>query len=211
MSAAPTQNTRRRRRQNKEGGASKLDASTASATPTAAAASSDEPTEFTPVPDSFVGQTKLGVITKLMRNYGFINICPGPLIKYDSPRIYFNFENLNNEPTIGLGYFVNFVCCVDEKGKKFADKITLTKKSKQILSAKSTGADETATAATTPANTVPTAATASSTVADISPRSAKKAAAAERVVSCLIFQFVALIIPYTQRIFSSNYTGCGSA
>jgi hypothetical protein len=97
--------------------------------------------ESVPVPPSFVGQNKVGVVSAIIRKgrvkFGFINICPGPEIDESAPRIYFNFANLADESvTIRRGYVVSFKVSADEQERAFAENITLTEEGKKIAAAK---------------------------------------------------------------------------
>mmetsp|Transcript_95139 Transcript_95139/g.186692 ORF Transcript_95139/g.186692 Transcript_95139/m.186692 type:complete len:258 (+) Transcript_95139:62-835(+) len=97
--------------------------------------------ESTPVPPSFVGQTKVGVVSAIIRKgrvkFGFINICPGPEIDEAAPRIYFNFTQMaDSAVTIRRGYIVSFKVAADESSRAFAENIALTEEGKKIAAAK---------------------------------------------------------------------------
>lgn len=97
--------------------------------------------ESTPVPPSFVGQNKVGVVSAIVRKgrvkFGFINICNGPEIDEAAPRIYFNFAALaDSAVTIRRGYIVSFKVSADETQRAFAENIALTEEGKKVAAAK---------------------------------------------------------------------------
>ena len=97
--------------------------------------------ESIPVPAAFVGQTKVGVVSAIIRKgrvrFGFINICAGPEIDENTPRIYFSFAQLADAATtIRRGYVVSFKVSNDEQGRAFAEYIALTEEGKKIAAAK---------------------------------------------------------------------------
>lgn len=97
--------------------------------------------ESVPVPPSFVGQNKVGIVSAIIRKgrvkFGFINICPGPEIDESAPRIYFSFAQLaDSATTIRRGYQVSFLVSADEQQRAFADKVALTEEGKKVAAAK---------------------------------------------------------------------------
>ena len=126
-----------RRRGPRRSGAAKTEASGEAAAPR----ERKERPESVPVPASFTGLTKVGVVSAIIRKgrvkFGFINICPGPEIDESAPRIYFSFAQLaDSTTTIRRGYVVSFKCSLDETGRAFADGIDLTEEGKRIAAAK---------------------------------------------------------------------------
>lgn len=94
-----------------------------------------------PVPESFIGQKKVGVVSAIIRKgrvkFGFINIGNGPEIDESAPRIYFNFDALaDSDVTIRRGYVVSFKVSADEKQRAFAEDIALTEEGKKIAAAR---------------------------------------------------------------------------
>jgi hypothetical protein len=93
------------------------------------------------VPDEVVGQTKVGVVSAIIRKgrvkFGFINFGNGPEIDEAAPRIYFSFTNVAEADTvIRRGYIVTFKVAKDETGRPFADGVTLTAEGKVIAAAR---------------------------------------------------------------------------
>jgi hypothetical protein len=93
--------------------------------------------DSTPVPAEFIGQTKEGVVSAIIRKnrvkFGFIHLCSGPEIDESAPRIYFSFNDLTDSAiTIRRGYVVTLKCSQDEQDRAFATEITLTEEGKKI-------------------------------------------------------------------------------
>lgn len=97
--------------------------------------------ESVPVPPSFVGQSKVGIVSAIIRKgrvkFGFINIGTGLEIDETAPRIYFSFAQLaDSATTIRRGYQVSFLVSADEQQRAFADNVALTEEGKKIAAAK---------------------------------------------------------------------------
>jgi hypothetical protein len=93
--------------------------------------------DSTPVPAEFIGQTKEGVVSAIIRKnrvkFGFIHLCPGPEIDEAAPRIYFSFNDLTDSTTtIRRGYVVTLKCSQDDQERAFATEITLTEEGLKI-------------------------------------------------------------------------------
>jgi len=91
----------------------------------------------TPVPPDFIGQTKTGVVSVIVRKgrvrFGFIHLCPGPEIDEAAPRIYFSFNDLaDSDVTVRRGYIVTLKCSKDEQDRAYATEIALTEEGKTI-------------------------------------------------------------------------------
>jgi len=91
----------------------------------------------TPVPPDFIGQTKTGVVSVIVRKgrvrFGFIHLCPGPEIDEAAPRIYFSFNDLaDSDVTVRRGYIVTLKCSKDEQDRAYATEISLTEEGKTI-------------------------------------------------------------------------------
>lgn len=125
----------------RRGGRGKTGEKTEESGEAAAPREKKERPESVPVPPSFIGQTKTGVVSAVIRKgrvkFGFINIGNGPEIDESAPRIYFSFAQLADADTpVRRGYIVSFKVSADETQRAFADNVALTEEGKQIAAAK---------------------------------------------------------------------------
>lgn len=110
-------------------------------TETAAPREKKERPESVPVPASAIGQTKVGVVSAVIRKgrvkFGFINFGNGPEIDESAPRIYFSFAQLADSTVpVRRGYVVSFKVAADETQRAFADNVELTAEGKKIAEAR---------------------------------------------------------------------------
>jgi len=88
--------------------------------------------EGVPVPKEFVGQTKTGLISDVLKTrlgsgqFGFI-LVGGDVSKENAPRIYFNFTDFtDSEFRARKGYAVSFTVTEDENSRFAAKNVVLT-------------------------------------------------------------------------------------
>jgi len=109
--------------------------------------------EANPVPREFVGQTKTGIISDVLKTkigngqFGFI-LVGGDVEKANAPRIYFNMTDFSDaEFRPRKGYGVSFTVTEDESARMAAKNVTLTADGKVTAAAREKEIAERASAA----------------------------------------------------------------